>query len=63
MISGYEERLDKLFVEAFPTEHPAMNDWTQTKFELQTLRRTNGSDICVIIDMNSYRYRGVLWSV
>ena len=41
MIPDYEKRLDKLFVNAFPSDHPAMNDWVKLKFELQEMRKTS----------------------
>ena len=53
MIPDYEERLDKLFVNAFPSDHPAMNDWVKLKFELQEMRKTDDEGIAVVIDMNS----------
>lgn len=35
---GPEDRLDALFLEAFPTNHPAMLDYASLKIELKRLR-------------------------
>ena len=34
----YEQNLDKLFLEAFDTNHPAMHAWSLVKMELKKLR-------------------------
>lgn len=33
-MSGAEDRLDQVFINAFETNHPAMLDWVAIKFEL-----------------------------
>ena len=42
MIPDYEQQLDALFIEAFPCGSPAVADWAQIKFELQTRRKEMG---------------------
>lgn len=37
-IPKYEQNLDKLFNEAFDTNHPAMHDWVLVRMELKILR-------------------------
>ena len=36
--SQAEDRLDQVFINAFETNHPAMLDWVEVKFELKKLR-------------------------
>jgi hypothetical protein len=37
-VAAAEKRLDQLFAEAFPTNHPAMHDYAILKMELKRLR-------------------------
>jgi len=46
-IPDYEQRLDQVFLVAFSTNHPAMLDWVQIKFELKSLRAKSVIEPCV----------------
>lgn len=37
-VPEYEERLDDMMIQAFPTNHPAMHDYARLKMELKQLR-------------------------